>query len=274
MASATCSGRLRVASRMPWLSRGVRPRGGVGGGGHCSKCRPDAVGLGLGQQPLVLGVVDRLGLVDEHDGDPVPDRVAALGAGVVERVLVGEVEERAPVGGAGQDLQQAGVERHGRPQPFPAMRSRTSATWAWHDSGSAASRLSRRTGSVLEARRLNHQSPKSTVRPSTRSWSAPDGVGVGHPLDDRLGVVDGDVDLARGGVALERLAQLGQRLVGLGQQLEHDQGGDDAGVGPEVVGEVVVAAVLAAEDGARLGHHRLDERVADPGAHRACRPAR
>ena len=35
------------------------------------------VGLGLGQQPVVLGVVDRLGLVDQHDGDAVADRRSA-----------------------------------------------------------------------------------------------------------------------------------------------------------------------------------------------------
>ena len=39
-------------------------------------------------------------------------------------------------------------------------------------------------------------------------------------------------------------------------------------VGPVVVAEVVVRRVLAAEDGAGLGHDLLDERVADTRAHR------
>jgi len=39
--------------------------------------------LGLGQQATVLGVVDGLGLVDQHDGNVVPDRSsAAAGAGL------------------------------------------------------------------------------------------------------------------------------------------------------------------------------------------------
>ena len=40
------------------------------------------------------------------------------------------------------------------------------------------------------------------------------------------------------------------------------------GVGPVVLAEVVVRRVLAAEGGAGLGHHLLDEAVADPGADR------
>ena len=44
------------------------------------------------------------------------------------------------------------------------------------------------------------------------------------------------------------------------------EGGDDARVGPEVVAVVVVARVLPAEDGARLGHHLLDDGVAHLGA--------
>ena len=58
-------------------------------------------------------VVDRLGLVDQHDRDVLADGVAPLQAGVVERVLVGEVEQRALVLGAGEDLEELGVECHG-----------------------------------------------------------------------------------------------------------------------------------------------------------------
>ncbi len=54
-----------------------------------------------------------------------------------------------------------------------AMTAWTSATrWATAAS-SAASRLRRNRGSVLDARRLNHHSPRSTVSPSSRSISAP-----------------------------------------------------------------------------------------------------
>ena len=52
----------------------------------------------------------------------------------------------------------------------PSMAARTSARWRAQAAGVAASRLRRSRGSVLEGRRLNHQSPQSTVRPSRRSW--------------------------------------------------------------------------------------------------------
>src|SRR4051794_1832119 len=85
------------------------------------------------------------------------------------------------------------------------------------------------------------------------------GVGGGYLLDDGLGVADLAVDLAGIGVALERPAQLRQRLRRLRHELEDDQGGDQARVGPVVVAEVVVPRVLAAEDGAGVGHDGLDE---------------
>src|SRR5438876_5197787 len=66
----------------------------------------DTVGLGLAQEPFVLGVVDGLRLVDEHHWDVVLHCIAPLEPGVVERVLVLEVEERALVLGIGEDLEQ------------------------------------------------------------------------------------------------------------------------------------------------------------------------
>src|SRR4026209_2754522 len=45
-----------------------------------------------------------------------------------------------------------------------------------------------------------------------------------------------------------------------------DGGCDGAGVGPEVLAEVVVSRVLAAEGSTGLSHHRLDVAVADLGA--------
>ena len=236
--------------------------------------------LGLGEQPLVLGVVDRLGLVDEHDRDVVLDGVAALQARVVERSprprsrgggpcrrgrrgsrAAGDRGPwvRAPCGGGGCG---ARAER----QPA-SMRAWTSATWPAHLAASGASRLSRSRGSVFDARRLNHQSPRSTVRPSRRSWAS-SGYAAGHALDDGRGIVDLRVDLARRRVAVEGPAQLGQRHAGLAELLEHHQRGDGAGVGAPVVAEVVVRRVLATEGGAGLGHHRLDEAVAHLGAHR------
>ena len=74
------------------------------------------------------------------------------------------------------------------------------------------------------------------------------------------------VDLARRGVPLVGLAQLAQRQVADRELLEHQHSGDEARVGAEVVGEVVVRRVLAAEHRARRRHDLLDEAVTDPGA--------
>jgi hypothetical protein len=60
----------------------------------------------------VLGVIDRGGLVDQHDGDVVADLVPALEAGVVERLLRFEVQQRALVLRARQDFEELGVEGH------------------------------------------------------------------------------------------------------------------------------------------------------------------
>src|SRR5436309_15084544 len=70
-ASATCSGRRAVTPNMSSVSRvsviGRPPTSGLLPGGL------DALGLGFRQQPAVLLVADRLGLVDEHDRDVVLD---------------------------------------------------------------------------------------------------------------------------------------------------------------------------------------------------------
>ena len=60
----------------------------------------------------MLGVVDSLGFVDEHDRDVVSHGVAALEARVVQGALVLEVEERALVLGAGEDLEQLCIQGH------------------------------------------------------------------------------------------------------------------------------------------------------------------
>ena len=97
----------------------------------------------------------------------------------------------------------------------------------------------------------------STARRAPAAWSATSE--LISPLSD---------------VALVVGEQLGERPVGLGEGGERVQRGEHPGVGPPEVAEVEVPAVLAAEDRVGLGHRRLDEGVADPGAHRACRRAR
>ena len=97
-----------------------------------------------------------------------------------------------------------------------------------------------------------------------------------RPLPDPSGrrrhVVDAGVDLAGGDVALVVGAQLGERAGRLAERGQHVQRGQHPGVGEPEVAEVVVRRVLAAEDGAGVGHLGLDERVADPGAD-GCAPA-
>src|SRR5438552_4525457 len=174
-AAATCSGRRAVTPNMSSVSRArvTRRRS------TCPLSRRrllpgglDALGLGLGQEATVLVVAHRLGLVDEHDGDVVLDGVPALQARVVEGLLVLEVDQRALVLGAGEDLEHLRVEGQGsRHAPF-LIRSTTSLVRTSQSARDAASTLRRRSGSVLDGRRLNHQSPRSTVRPSSRSWAA------------------------------------------------------------------------------------------------------
>src|SRR3954452_1420372 len=104
-ASATCSGKASVTSHIPSVSRRASVTSAI-------ERRLDALRGGLGDEPLVLRVVDRLGLVDEHDRDVVADRVPALEARVVQRVLRLEVEERALVLRAREDLEQLNVQGH------------------------------------------------------------------------------------------------------------------------------------------------------------------
>ncbi|MCO5606194.1 hypothetical protein L7F22_060381 [Adiantum nelumboides] len=87
-------------------------------------------------------------------------------------------------------------------------------------------------------------------------------------------VGDRRVDLPGRGVAVVARHQPGHRRAGGGRPVlaergQHVQRREHAGVGLPEVAEVVVRGVLAAEHRAGLGHRRLDERVAHPGAHRA-----
>ncbi len=60
----------------------------------------------------MLRVVDCLRLVDQHDGNVVDDRVPQLQPRVVEALLVLEIEERALVARAGQNIEQLCRECH------------------------------------------------------------------------------------------------------------------------------------------------------------------
>ena len=174
------------------------------------------VGFGLlASSRVVLGVVDRLGVVDQQIGDvAVEHAVPTLQARVVQRVLVGEVEQRALVFGARENLEQLRVERHARAtvRTRPRMSASTSAVCASHAATSGASRFRRSSGSVLLGRRLNHQSPQSTVSPSSAVLLARR-VLARDALDHRQRIVDPRVDLTALHVALERLAQLRERHV-------------------------------------------------------------
>src|SRR3954469_8813650 len=95
-----------------------------------------AVGGGLRREPCVLRVVDGVGVVDQEVGDvAVEHAVTPLEARVVERVLVGEVQERALVVGAREDLEQLGVERHDAPPFFDGRRKLLAAYAGQHLGG-------------------------------------------------------------------------------------------------------------------------------------------
>src|SRR6478672_7668435 len=104
-AAASCSGMALSASPSPNESTAIATR--LRGEG-----RLDAVRRGLGLEARRLGVVDRLGLVDQHDRDVVAHCVAALQTRVVEARLVLEVEQRPLVLRAREDLQKLRVQRH------------------------------------------------------------------------------------------------------------------------------------------------------------------
>ena len=128
-----------------------------------------------GHRPFALALPGRglLGLVDQHHGDAVADRVAIAARPADEDLLGLAVVELTPIVRADQDLEQLGVEcsrsvllRLGSVRGAPRSSPRRS-------SSVLASTFSRRSGSVLLGRTLNHQSSNSTVRPSVRSWRPP-----------------------------------------------------------------------------------------------------
>ena len=108
----------------------------------------------------VLGVVDRARLVGQHHRDLAGDRVGDLATRVVEQVLVLEVQEGALVDRVGQHLDQQRLQRHRQlPSLHASMSASTVVVCASRALASGASTFSRRSGSVFDGRRLNHQSP-------------------------------------------------------------------------------------------------------------------
>ena len=120
---------------------------------------------------------------------------------------------------------------------------------------------------MLDGRMLNHQLPRSTVRPSRRSWRA-SWYRAATASITAAGSATTVLISPGVGVALEVGTKVGEPPARLREHLEHDQGGDATRVGSVVVPEVVVARMLAAEEGVGVGHDGLDVGVADTGADR------
>src|SRR6185436_2038319 len=93
----------------------------------------------------------------------VPARPADQDLGVLLIV------ELAPIVRAHQDLEQLVIDFHVGP-PSGRISSRSSEVFSSNSSLVFASTFSRKSGSVLLGRALNHQSSNSTVSPSVRSW--------------------------------------------------------------------------------------------------------
>ena len=126
----------------------------------------------LGLDPALLGI---LACPDTHHSPLTVDEAASELVCTTCRRLVHR--QRAVVGvRAGQDLQQRRVDAQralaggGHARTSPSTSSRSAAIAA----ASGASTLSRSSGSVLLARRLNHEpSGRSTVSPSSSSTVTP-----------------------------------------------------------------------------------------------------
>src|SRR6478752_8987705 len=106
------------------------------------------------------------GLVDEEHRDVVADRVGPAAADADQ--LLGRLVrgERLPARRAHDHVEQMAVEVH---RSLLRMTDRMSSRTRAMVAPSAPSALSRSSGSVLDARTLNHQSAWVTVSPS--SWS-------------------------------------------------------------------------------------------------------
>src|SRR6516225_4747667 len=114
------------------------------------------------------------GLFHEQHRDVVAHRVGQAaglaGAHQLAGLLVGP--ERRVTLRAGQNVKEPAFNLHQIPLPFLTMPS-TSSRRAAMAVSSSASTFRRSNGSVLDGRRLNHQSPAATVSPSRSSVLTP-----------------------------------------------------------------------------------------------------
>src|SRR5579875_1780253 len=226
------------------------------------------------------GLIARRGrgarLADQQHRDVVADRVrqAASVAGADE--LLGRVvrPQRRMALGAGEDLQQPVFKLHGT-LPRDRLGEVT------HPPQDLVSHLSRRRGparlDVAPQQRLGvgraHVEPPVPARDrqAVEIVRGDARAGREHLADPRQGgrlVPHLAVDLPGGHVPGVALQQPGERVVLAAEGRQDVQRSQHPRVGVPEVPEVEVAGVLAPEDRAALGHHRLDERVAHAGAHR------
>ena len=152
---------------------------------------PSASALAISRSCSASSTV--VGLVDQHHGDAV----ARSRSGAAVAGCRGTSRRRSRAAGPcprGRPGSRAVVDRcghvlHGRSSRMSVDRSCRRVALAVlvgpkrapdlgdlrarpRPASSAASRLRRSSGSVFDGRRLNHQSPTSTVSPSRRSWSS------------------------------------------------------------------------------------------------------
>src|SRR5262249_37916071 len=141
---------------------------------------------------------------------------------------------------AGQDLEQLRVERHyPTPGQVPPTRCRPSSPFTAfllfdesEDALEARFELVSGAGLEVEAEKGFGVRGPHVEPPAAEVDGEPVEtilVGAGerqrHPLDGGLRIGDPSVDLARVEVALEGLADLGERSVRPAQDLQHDEGG-------------------------------------------------
>jgi len=91
---------------------------------------------------------------------------------------------------------------------------------------------------------------------------------LGGHFDRCLRVTHLQVDLPRCRIALHVLAKPGEGSPVFGDDTHQDQHCEHPGIGPEVVPEVVVTAVLPTEDRIRFRHDLFDVAVPHPGPDR------
>src|SRR5690606_14109446 len=124
------------------------------------------------EEHVRLRSVSGPGFVDQQDGDVVAHRIHQVATGTRQLVRGVIRLQRAPAGRAGHHLEQSRVEFHRVASYRARTTCKTSSRTRSMVPRSAASTLSRSSGSVLDGRTLNHHigSPECcTVSPSR--WS-------------------------------------------------------------------------------------------------------